>query len=112
MATKIRRTVCVRSFTTTQGKTLTPGARRQMERFYCQIDWDLGEEERELRRKAKKARRKAKRRIRRLLKMIAREASDATGASLPKTAFRDEMGGTRSSRPKPGNRSNGQERAK
>ncbi len=77
MATKIRRTVCVRSFTTTQGKTLTPGARRQIERFYCQIDWDLGEEEREFRRKAKKARRKAKRRIRRLLK-------DATSGGDPK----------------------------
>lgn len=39
-----------------------------MDRFYSQIDWDLAEEERELRRKAKKERRKAKRRLKRLLK--------------------------------------------
>lgn len=70
MATTIRRTICVRSFTTTRGKTLSPGARRQMERFYSQVDWDLGEEERELRRKAKRARRKAKRRLWKLLKRL------------------------------------------
>ena len=62
------RTVSIRSFSTTRGKVLTPGARGQMDRFYGQIDWDLAQEERELRRRAKKERRKAKRRIKRLLK--------------------------------------------
>ena len=66
--TVVASTVSIRSFAATRGKTITPGARRRMERFYCQIDWDLGEEERRLRRKAKKERRKAKRRLKRLLK--------------------------------------------
>ena len=62
------RTVSIRSYSTTRGKTLSPGARGRMDRFYSQIDWDLAKEERELRRKAKKERRKAKRRLKRLLK--------------------------------------------
>ena len=62
------RTVSIRSYSTTRGKTLSPGARGRMDRFYSQIDWDLAEEERELRRKAKRERRKAKRRLKRLLK--------------------------------------------
>lgn len=66
--TVITRTVSIRSYSTTRGKILSPGARGRMDRFYSQIDWDLAEEERELRRKAKKERRKAKRRLKRLLK--------------------------------------------
>ena len=66
--TVITRTVSIRSYSTTRGKILSPGARGRMDRFYSQIDWDLDEEERELRRKAKKERRKAKRRLKRLLK--------------------------------------------
>ena len=62
------RTVSIRSHSTTRAKTLSPGARGRMDRFYSQIDWDLAKEERELRRKAKKERRKAKRRLIRLLK--------------------------------------------
>lgn len=62
------RTVSIRSFSTTRGKTISPGARGRMDRFYSQIDWDLAEEEREQRRKAKRERRKAKRRMKRLLK--------------------------------------------
>ncbi len=58
-------------------KTISPGARSRIDRFYSQVDWDLAEEERELRRKAKRERRKAKRRMKRLLKA-------ATAGSAPK----------------------------
>ena len=49
-------------------RSLTPGARNRIELFYCRIDRDLSEEERERRRRAKKARRKAKRRLKKLLR--------------------------------------------
>lgn len=94
------RTVKSLSCSRMRGRVLSPGARGQMGHFYDEVDWMLGEEERELRRKAKKARRKEKRRLRKLLKMAGREASVATNATLPTTAFRCDTDGTRSAYPK------------
>lgn len=86
------RTVSIRSFSTTRGKTLSPGARGRMDRFYSQIDWDLAEEERELRRKAKKERRKAKRRIKRLLK-AATASGDPKLRAKAQSRIIDLLGG-------------------
>ena len=58
--------VSVRSSSSSR-KTISPGARSRMNRFFDQIDWDLSAEEREARRKAKKEHRKAKRRLKKLL---------------------------------------------
>ena len=72
-------------------KTLSPSARSRMDRFYDQIDWVLGAEEREARRRAKKARRNAKRRLKKLLK--AAGSGDAKRRAEAQTRIIDLLGG-------------------
>lgn len=75
--------VSVRS-SSSMRKTISPGARSRMDRFFDQIDWDLGAEERELRRKLKKQRRKERRRLKRLLKRKdeAKNGNRASGCPI------------------------------